>query len=199
MSDYNKLLPDLFDGNEAMKDLMDALNTIMYDNVEVFVELLAKQRQAKFMDRSFKVLSCAMLGFRFDSDLFDDNTLNRIIDTFAEYRSYSGTNNFVEYLSWVDNTSYELFPLWTEDYITFHELPGGGTVYDGTGPWYITPHIKMIYTSSEYKPLFDKIEDFILYMAPVNLVLDVLIKITTPKINTTLSIGGFESIILNNF
>ena len=199
MSNFRDLLPTSFSENKVLVALMDSLEIITQEFVGQYIDLLKQIRNPATLERELKLFTCAMLGFKFNPGLFGNDSLERILGTFAQYRQYAGTPGFSDYLGFVDDTEYEVIQMWSEDYVTFHATPGGGTIYDGTGPWYLTPHIKLTYTSGAFKPIFDKVEELFYYFAPVHLVLEEVIKSVKETIPIPLGIGGVEVIVLTNF
>lgn len=199
MSDFKDLLPTSFSGNPVLVALMESLEVITQEFVSQYIDQLKLIRSPETLERELKIFTCAMLGFKFNPGLFGDASLDRILGTFSQYRQYAGTPGFSDYLGFVDNTEYEVVQLWTEDYNTFHVTPGGGTIYDGTGPWYLSPHVNLTYTSGSYTAIFDKVEDLFYYFAPVHLVLATVLKSFQETIPVAIGIGGVEVIVLTNF
>ena len=124
-----------------LPDYMDSLQNVSIDELHDAAIRLRNLRRWDVMDKEFLEPFLQSLGLVFQTDEFDTETVRRFIKEVPSFLELSGTKFYINYLSLVLDTIFELDHLWSNDYIQFiprADIPGGNE--EG---WYPTNHVRL--------------------------------------------------------
>ena len=178
--------------NQVWQDFVEAYDEVFGNDLDRAVEGLSQLRNfmqleqgfsvgstlldldsLRFPDAGVMVRTCGILGFgypNYDSSLFTEEDYLRILHSLSQYYQQQGTKSFFQFLSFVLNAYYAIEPLWTSDYISFSNKPGGKAIWDG-GSWYPTSHVQIVLRSEDTNVNVSRIRKLFDYIAPIHLVL----------------------------
>lgn len=91
------------------------------------------------------------LGLRIlDPTVMDNAALHRIVRHIGSFWYIKGVETFLDFISYMLNTTVEYFNLWTKDYVNFFKEgdPSIGTPKWNGGVWYPTTHIRIDISNS---------------------------------------------------
>lgn len=188
------LLPGKFQAVPAWSDFAGQVETLMQQNLWGPITQLAQVRRPYLTERTYLILTAKLLGLDIKSDGFPDQTVRVMVEHLTRYYAYKGTDQFAEFLGFINNTRFTLKRQWTTDYKTFYDEPGGTTWYDG-GTWYVTPHVVLTYDATQYTPDPSDLKAQFYLFAPIHLVLDKLERVLTGSMNLYVSVVGVREII----
>ena len=192
------LLPPYLSTSDTWSSYADAVEKVIKEEVWSRVEDIQSIRDPKVIAKEFLTLFGSMLGFNQKSDLFTEPNYRRILGELAKYYEKSGTRYMGNFMGYLNSARCEVIALWTTDYETFEAFPGGGTIYDGTGPWYVTPHVYLRYNlqSADVGGLQaldkDTLRGLFYELAPIHLVLEGIIELI--QIQGEFDLGGVYGI-----
>jgi len=165
------LLPRKFRNVEAFDDLMNVMQQMSQENIWDAANHVINLREPQKIDPYFLTMLGSMLGLNVRSNLFSEADFRRIIREIVTYWSVSGTRYFGFWLGYMEGGNSRIKLLWSNDYKQFLEAPAAGTIYDGTGDWFITPHVNLYLSAGVYYD-YAEIEHMFYQFAPIPLVLE---------------------------
>ena len=153
----------------------DSYNESTREN-ERFIEIFKMPTR---LERQFVIDHVRLVGFDFLSDRLSTEAYWRIANNTGRYRNESSTNESVKFLSWMINANFEVESLWTSDGVNFQRRQqiqrtseDNFYVYVGQVQYYPTSHVILKY-DAERSPFInlEKMQEFFLRQAPINVVL----------------------------
>lgn len=145
--ELSAFVPDKFLSVPMIGDLIGAFNSIVVQPMQEAYASLRNARNKELFEIEFASNFANDLGFFQDISSRTEDEQRRTIDYFSSLIPRNGTNYLFDFLSFIYNESFEIVPLYTKDYITFTEAPGG--VLEPNGPWFLTNHVSVRYQSSQ--------------------------------------------------
>lgn len=95
------------------------------------------------------------LGLRvLDPTVLDLPAVNRLVQNIGAFWYIKGTEQFLDFISFILNTDVKYYMLWTRDYVHFlkENNPAIGTPVWAGGQWYPTTHIRLDISESNLAP-----------------------------------------------
>ena len=179
------LLPRKFKNVEAFRDFVQIMqewsNEWIWEPASHIIDL----RDPEKIQEKYLALLGSMLGFNMQSDILTVEGYRRLLKEIVTYWSVSGTPYFAKWIGYCEGGSSDIKLLWSNDYQRFTVEAQGGTVYDGSGDWFITPHVNL-YLSAYLIFDFVQVKHIFYQFAPITLVLediDIPFHIETNKVN----------------
>ena len=168
----------------------DELDIELNDDVYVYFDVYSETRGVteRFieafnmptrLERKFVIDHVQMIGFDFLSDRLSTEAYWRIAKNTGRYRDEASTNESVKFLSWMVNANFEVESLWTSDGATFirrqqiqRTSEDDFYVYVGQVQYFPTSHVILKY-DADRSPFInlEKMQEFFLRQAPINVVL----------------------------
>lgn len=145
MPSLKELLPYRLSSTPAWAKLADAVEHIFEQEVWSMVDKISELRDPRNIEKEFIGLLARYLGLHVKSTIFTEDQYRRVTEAIYEYYEECGTESLANILSFGQDIPIEIIPLWSNNYSNFqdHVPSGQGTVYDGTGDWYFTPHVEV--------------------------------------------------------
>jgi hypothetical protein len=186
-TDTSNMLNSTFKDKPLWDGLSASVNEVLQANVVEPRNQLKNLRDPNYYDRTLANYAARMLGVRFLSDSFTDDMVERIARYISVYYPRKGTTDFVNLLSFINNTQLTVSQLWTKDFVNFSAIPGGTAVYAG-GKYYPSSHFTISYNISEF-PLVNgataqaelAITTLYYNLAPITHVIDSIVGTATPN------------------
>lgn len=167
------------DINSGMKALQH-LRYMFVLNDEVREKIANRQMlmssDLDMMERTLAIRQTNLLGWRVQGAKglsgTDFTNINRNLGQFWYSK---GTEDFIDFIGYCLNADIRMQAMWTENYVTFSETPGGSPVWEG-GTWYPTTHVNLQFdggltTVISVKELIEIFYDLANYNLVVNAVL----------------------------
>lgn len=180
---------------QLLRSPINAQDILVTTNGQTLTTLESVQRQ----ERATLVKTADMLGFRFyNSELLNAEAYLRLCLYLGQYYDLDkGTERFDDFMGFVVNSTFQVTPTWTQDYVTFYKEgdPAIGTpVYKG-GTWYPTTHVFLTFGFGAFPgSLQTSIIDFLYYFANINVVLWAIELIDDDATPTVVKVTGDATI-----
>lgn len=176
------LLVQPLESNQTWKDLIDAFNSVMDNNVNSPISQLEVIRHiTQQSDRQLLKVTARLLGFDSTQDVLDlssDNLL-RLVSQLPRFPEQNSTIYFRNFIDLLLNANTEITYLYTKDYVNFQDAPGGALITEG-GAWFKTTHIDLDIALRNYDTLVlkqgqtinSKVNELFFSYAPITLVIE---------------------------
>lgn len=192
--DLKELLTLPFEQNQVWRDLADAVNDVLRNEVKAPREELKEIRDPVDLDRIYKILNSKQIGVNFMSDQLTDSDYDRLYRYVSLYWPEGGTDQFINFIGFIKNIRLELAQLWSDqpnlinDYGILSTNPGT-SILEG-GNWFPTSHYELQYNAETYtNPDFSELTELFFLFAPIHLVLQRFVGVIFGEAN--LYISGF--------
>lgn len=173
--DLKRFLTDNYKNNDTWKDFADTASDVIYDRVYSKAEQIAKLKDSRTISREQLIANTKQLGFLFQSEFYSTDEYKRLNDYIGLYQPQSGTDRFIDFLGYIQNTLFNLNYLWTEDYeefVTQDQVATNASVLDG-GTFYPTSHVEVEYSANRFETAEaeNNLIELFYQLAPIHLVL----------------------------
>lgn len=177
-----ELLVPILRANPTWRDLIDAFDWLLINNVDAPTAQLEKLRFiTTASDPGVLSNTARLLGFDLSQDVLDLNgtNLSKLVTQLPLYADKNGTDLFINFLDLVFNSVTTVQYLYTDDYVTFTPSPAGPLVTEG-GRSYKTTHIRLTTSFKELQSLMlqegqslgSRIKDLFYSYSPIALVVE---------------------------
>ncbi len=191
--DYSNFLTEPFAKNQLWVDLINSVSNVMEYNINAPRRLLENIRHTS-SERLYLQKNVKMLGFEDKSSILLDDDYRRLLQFISLYHEQNGNVSFTNFYGYIKGSFFNIFQLWTKDYITFVEdfqINMATQPITRGGNFYPTSHVNL-YFDAETFPIQDPkdLTPFFYRIAPIHLVLKDIIATIFGNTSLTLDTGN---------
>lgn len=166
-------MPETFNSSAYMKDFIDTYDETVFSNVLDSLQRILERHDTGLVDRDYIFKQIDLIGLHVDISKFDPEVKRRILEFTPEFYKVSGSERFVDFLSWLVGVYFSISHLYSIDYITFDEK----STFDEDAGAYPTNHVALEYDLDKIRPgisqpTFDEVKTIFYQIASVELVLE---------------------------
>lgn len=167
-----RYLPEKFRLIPAWSDLISVLYDSVVKGIQDATLRLRQIRHPQLFEIELADRVAVTLGYLLDLDKLTSSAKQRLIESLTSFYERKGTRFTYNFLNYVTEINFQVFELYTQDYVDFLREPGGELVPNGT--WYLTNHVDVEYDATLY-PDVAEVQSKFYQIAPVPLVIRQLV------------------------